>query len=141
MSNQRRWQRNTLLTVLGCEGLGALAGGALLISAPDGHLMDLRTSVMHGAFTDFLTPGICLFTMGALNVLAFISVFRRLRTAWLAAGVASVGMIIWFLVEIAVLRELHWLHVMWGLPVVLAAALTVPLLPGPRRTPRGQSPA
>jgi len=141
MSIQRRWQRNTLLTILGYEGLGALAGGALLIARPDGQLMDIPVGVMHGAFADFLIPGIILFAMGALNVLAFIVVLRRLRGAWLAAGGANVGMIIWFLVEIAILRELHWLHAMWGLPVVLGAIVTVPLLPARRTALPGQSPA
>jgi hypothetical protein len=141
MSMQRRWQRNTLLTVLGYEGLGALAGGATLIAGPDGHLMNMPVAVMHGTFNDFLLPGFILFAMGALNVLAFVVVLRRLRSAWLAAGVANVGMIIWFLVEIAVLRQLHWLHAMWGLPVALGAAVTVPLLPARRPALGGQSPA
>jgi hypothetical protein len=32
-------------------------------------------------------------------------------------------------VEIVILRELHWLHVMWGFPVILGGVAAVPLLP------------
>jgi membrane protease YdiL (CAAX protease family) len=32
-------------------------------------------------------------------------------------------------VEIVVLRELHWLHGMWGLPVLLGAFMALPLIP------------
>jgi len=38
------WQRITLLIVLGYEGLGALAGGSLLVAAPDGRLMEQQTN-------------------------------------------------------------------------------------------------
>jgi hypothetical protein len=36
---------------------------------------------------------------------------------------------VWFFVEIVILRELHWLHVMWGFPVILGLVTAVPLLP------------
>ena len=35
----------------------------------------------------------------------------------------------WFLVEIVILRELHWLHVMWGFPVIAGLVVGLPLLP------------
>lgn len=129
MDEQRRWQRNTLLAVLGYEGLGALAGGGLLIARPDGRLMDMPVAIMHGAFADFLIPGMILFALGVLNVVAFAAVLRRRRAAWLAAALATGGMIVWFLVEIAVLRQLHWLHAMWGLPVLLGGVAAIPLMP------------
>jgi hypothetical protein len=46
---QHRWQRITLLSVLGYEGAGALLGGSLLIAAPDGRVMDMPVDIMHGA--------------------------------------------------------------------------------------------
>jgi len=129
MDEQRRWERNSLLVVLGYEGLGALAGGGLLIARPDGRLMDMPVAIMHGAFADFLIPGMILFALGVLNVVAFAAVLRRRRAAWLAAALATCGMIVWFLVEIAVLRQLHWLHAMWGLPVLLGGIAAIPLMP------------
>jgi hypothetical protein len=126
---QKAWQRIILLVVLGYEGLGSLAGGVLLVASPDGRTMDMPVGLMHGTFRNFLIPGIILFGLGLLSVAAFIAVLRRQRTAWLQAGLALGGLAIWFLVEIIIIRELHWLHVMWGFPVILGIAMALPLLP------------
>lgn len=132
----RRWQRITLLAVLGYEGLGALLGGVLLVAAPDGRYMELPVSLMRGAFRDFLVPGLILFGLGILNVAGFVAVWRRSRADWIGAGLALGGLAVWFFVEIAILRELHWLHVMWGLPVILGILVGAPLLPFRRATTR-----
>jgi hypothetical protein len=129
MRSQRLWERIILLIVLGYEGLGALVGGSLLVAKPDGRLMEMPVGIMHGTFDDFLIPGIILFALGVLNVAAFFFVLRRSRFDWLAAGLAMGGLAIWFVVEIVILRELHWLHAMWGLPVILGGAAALPLLP------------
>jgi hypothetical protein len=126
---QRTWQRITLLTVLGYEGAGGLVGGALLVAKPDGRYMDMPVRIMHGTFQDFLIPGLILFGLGALNVAAFAGVLRRKSWDWIGAGLALGGLAVWFLVEIVILRELHWLHVMWGFPVLLGIVMALPLLP------------
>jgi hypothetical protein len=129
MTIQRTGQRVILLSVLGYEGLGALVGGSLLAAKPDGRYMDIPVGVMHGTFRDFLIPGIILFGLGLLNIAAFIGVLRRVSADWVAAGLAIGGMMVWFFVEIVILRELHWLHVMWGFPVMLGGVMVLPLLP------------
>jgi hypothetical protein len=126
---QRTWQRVVLLAVLGYEGLGGLVGGAFLIGSPDGSAMKIPLAVLHGAFRDFRIPGIILFALGLLNLAAFLAVLRRSRADWLLAGLALGGYAIWFLVEIATVRELVWLHAMWGLPVALGIVVAVPLVP------------
>jgi membrane protease YdiL (CAAX protease family) len=126
---QPTWQRVILLGVLGYEGIGALIGGTLLVAAPDGRFMDMPVDLMHGVFPDFLVPGLILFGLGILNTAAFVAVWRRTRTDWLLAGLALGGLAVWFIVEIAILRELHWLHAMWGLPVLIGGLMVVPLLP------------
>jgi hypothetical protein len=136
MLSQRTWQRIILLVVLGYEGLGALAGGALLVASPDGRYMEMPVGLMHGTFSDFLIPGLILFGLGLLTVAAFVAVLRKHRTAWLQAGLALGGLAIWFLVEIIIIRELHWLHAMWGLPVILGIAAAIPLAPFPAATMR-----
>jgi hypothetical protein len=129
MRPHERWQRITLLTVLGYEGLGGLAGGALLVARPDGSAMSIPLAVLHGVFRDFLIPGVILFGMGLLSVAAFVGVLRRYRWDWLGASLALGGWAVWFFVEIVIVDELVWLHAMWGLPVVLGGAAAVPLLP------------
>jgi len=129
MGSLQKWQRVILLTILGYEGLGALVGGSLLVARPDGHLMDMPVGIMHGTFRDFLIPGIILFGLGLLNVGAFLVVWRKNSASWIAAGLALGGLAVWFFVEIVILRELHWLHVMWGFPVILGILVAAPLLP------------
>src|SRR5262245_10822095 len=129
MAEHKKWQRIVLLTVLGYEGLGALVGGALLVASPDGRYMDMPVAMMHGTFQDFLIPGVILFGLGLLNVAAFFAVLHRSRQDWLWSGLALGGLAVWFFVEIVILRELHWLHVMWGFPVILGGLVAVPLLP------------
>lgn len=123
-----QWPRVILLIILGYEAAGCLVGGSFLIAAPDGNLMDMPVDIMRGAFPDFLIPGILLFGLGILNATAFIAVLRRTAFDWLLALLSLGGLLIWFVVEIIILQELHWLHAMWGLPVVLGLVMTIPLI-------------
>jgi hypothetical protein len=129
---QPTWQRVILLCVLGYEAAGCLSGGGLLIAEPDGRLMDMSVDIMHGFFPDFLIPGLILIGFGILTTAAFVAVLRRTRFDWLLAGLALGGLAVWFLVEIAVLREVHWLHAMWGLPVLAGGLAALPLVPSRR---------
>lgn len=126
---QSKWQRIILLIVLGYEGAGALLGGSLLIAAPDGRFMDMPVHIIHGAFRDFLIPGIILFGLGILNIAAFFTILRRSRFNWAMATLALGGLAIWFWVEIAILQGVHWLHAMWGLPVIVGGLMVLPLVP------------
>lgn len=123
-----KWTRIVLLIVLGYEALGCLAGGTLLAIRPEGSLMDMPVDMMHGTFPDFLIPGIILFGLGILNTIAFRSVILRKQRDWFNTGLALVGLYIWFVVEIIILRDLHWLHAMWGIPVLLGLVAYIPLL-------------
>lgn len=125
---QSTWQRITLLIVLGYEGAGALAGGCLLVAAPDGRIMDMPVNIMHGVFHNFLIPGLILFGLGILTTTAFIAVLRRTRIDWFLSGLALGGLAFWFIVEIAILQEFHWLHAMWGLPVLVGCLVALPLI-------------
>lgn len=125
---QPGWQRITLLSVLGYETAGALSGGFLLVLAPDGRLMDMPVEIMHGFFKDFLMPGFMLIGLGILNAAAFITVLLKNRNGWILSSLALGGLFIWFTVEIIILQEFHWLHAMWGLPVLVGIMVTIPLV-------------
>lgn len=125
---QPNWQRIILLSIIGYEAVGCLLGGSLLIASPDGRFMEMPVALMQGVFRDFLIPGIILFGLGILNTLAFIKVLRRSSSDWFMAGLALGGLYIWFVVEIIILQELHWLHAMWGLPVLFGWIVTIPLI-------------
>lgn len=121
------WQRIILLIVLGYEGAGSLAGGTLLIIAPDGKLMDMQVDIIHGIFPDFLIPGFILLGLGILNTTAFIAVLFRNRFDWLLSLLGLGGLVIWFITEIIILREVHWLHAMWGIPVLVGCLAAFPM--------------
>lgn len=127
--SQSKWQRIILLFVLGYEGAGALVGSILLIAAPDGRLMNMPVTIMHGTFPDFMVPGILLFVLAIINIIAFFAVLRRTSWGLIMAVTALLGMLIWFWIEIAILQALHWLHAMWGLPVVIGALAVLPSIP------------
>jgi hypothetical protein len=126
-------KRIILLFVLALEGLGGISGGGLLVAAPDGRYMKMPVEIMHGAFPDFFIPGLILTGMGILTSAAFIAVLLRSKIDWLLAGLALVGFAIWFSVEILVLRELHWLHIVWGTPVLIGIWAALPLIPEERK--------
>ena len=123
-----KWQRVTLLIVLAYEALGCLIGGTLLVASPNGKYMDMPVEIMHGAYPDFFLPGIILFGLGVLKFYAFISLLKKTLLDWFMVGLALGGLIIWFVVEIIILQELHWLHAMWGLPVLLGWVFAIPLI-------------
>jgi hypothetical protein len=89
----------------------------------------MPVDIMHGTFKNFLVPGITLFALGILTTAAFFAVLRRRRFDWLMAALALFGLITWFWIEIAILQGVHWLHAMWGLPVVAGLLVTAPLVP------------
>jgi len=122
------WQQIILLVILGYEAAGCLLGGTLLVLAPDGRYMEMPVEMMHGTFRDFRIPGMILFALGILNTIGFVSVIRKLASDWLWTGLSLGGLFIWFIVEIIILDELHWLHAMWGLPVMLGWVFAIPLI-------------
>lgn len=126
--DQPGWQRIILLSVLGYETAGAVSGGILLALAPDGRLMDMDVEIMNGFFNDFLMPGLILIGFGILNAIAFITVLMKNRISWIFSVLALGGLVVWFTVEIIILQEFHWLHAMWGLPVILGCWMTALLI-------------
>lgn len=132
--DQPKWQRIMLLCVLGYETAGAFSGGILLALAPDGRLMDMPVEIMHGFFKDFLVPGFMLIGLGVLNAAAFITVLLRKRDGWFFSGLALGGLFIWFTTEIIILQDVHWLHAVWGLPVVLGCLMIISLIPYKHKT-------
>jgi len=115
------WPRVVVICVSGYEALGCLAGGTRLIVAPDGCLMNMPASIMHGTFDNFLWPGVILLCLGLINTYAFITLLLKRNKAWLWSALAMGALAIWFWAETAIILELHWQHAIWGLPVIAGA--------------------
>jgi hypothetical protein len=106
-------------------GIGAIAGGAALVRAPDGSGMGFETSILQGSpFPDFLVPGLILgglFGIGSLAVA--VAGIRRARLAPFLAFAIGCAQMIWIGVQVAIIRELSFLHpTMFALGLVIAGA-------------------
>lgn len=86
-------------------GVGAIAGGLVLIVAPRGEIMPLPLSALAGSpFETYLGPGLILFTVLGLGPLVAARLaWGRHPLAPLAAFVVGVALLIWVAVEIAII--------------------------------------
>ena len=106
-------------------GLGALAGGVALVARPDGSVMHFDVAILAGSpFADFTIPGLILgglFGVGSLAVA--VLGFYRSRLAPFIAFAIGVGQMIWIVIQLAIIKELSFLHpTMFGIGLIIAAA-------------------
>lgn len=106
-------------------GLGALAGGLALVSAPDGSVMHMDVALLAGSpFADYTVPGLIL--GGLFGVSSFVVAgmgLAHVRIApFLAFGIGCAQMI-WITVELAIIQELSFLHpTFFGVGLVIAVS-------------------
>ncbi len=115
------------LILLALLGVGALGGGVALVAKPDGSVMHFDPALLAGSpFSDFLVPGMILgglFGIGSFVVIA-LGLLHVPLTPFLAFALGC-GQMIWITVELAVIRELSFLHPTFflvGLAIALASA-------------------
>jgi hypothetical protein len=106
-------------------GLGAFAGGFALAAQPDGGVMGFSVALLAGSpFTDFFVPGLILgglFGLGSFVVVA-LGLLRSRFAPFLAFAI-GVGQMIWIVVELAIIREVSFLHpVCFGIGLVIATS-------------------
>jgi hypothetical protein len=106
-------------------GVGAIAGGAALVAAPDGSVMHFDKTILAGSpFPDFLLPGLILgglFGVGSLVVA--VAGIRRARLAPFFAFAIGCAQMIWIVVQLSIIKELSFLHpTMFAIGLVIAAA-------------------
>ena len=100
--------------------------GLLMISNPDGGIMNLPLGILNGTpFRNFLIPGILLTTIvGGVNLLAvFYNMQRHVnRYNWsMAGGIMISGCIV---VQMILIHAAHWLHFLYlgiGILIILLA--------------------
>jgi hypothetical protein len=104
-------------------GLTALWGGLELVWRPDGSLVGLPFSLLERtAFRDFLVPGLLLAGfVGGINALAGVLLLRRHPRADSEAMVSGAVLATWIIVEVLLIRHVHWLH---GVYLTLGLAIS-----------------
>ena len=145
-----RVAEGVLIGVLLLEGVLALGGGAMLVAAPSGALLQMPAEWLQGTpFGSYLIPGLLLGM--ALGLLPLASVFALWRlpsvpalrgveralgmdAAWLAAFVSGVGILIWIVAQYAMVRMFHPMQAF--IFALGAAIVLLALLPAVRRAHR-----
>jgi hypothetical protein len=124
-------------------GLGAVAGGATLMLAPDGSIMSMPLSMLeHSPFPNFFLPGALLFTfVGIYPVMVayclwkrpswrwpnLFNPFKQFHWSWAASLAAGVVVIVWILAEVAFLGTatlIHYLYLGWGIVIIVVSLLS-----------------
>jgi len=119
-------------------GLGALAGGGVLMAVPDGSIMQMPLSMLkYSPFPNYLIPGAILFTvLGIYPVVVAYSLLRRpawrwpeelnpvkrLHWSWAASLAAGVILVLWITAQVLLIRSVAFLHVLyfvWGWVLIL----------------------
>lgn len=104
----------------------AIVSGALLVSYPDGSLLNLSINLLKETpFRNFLLPGILLtVVVGGTNLVAIIFNMQThpLRYDWAIAGaIVTIG---WIVIQMLLLSLTHWLHIVYliiGILMILLA--------------------
>lgn len=93
-------------------GVGALAGGVVLVTDPSGSTMHWNLSMLQGSpFADFLVPGLILgglFGVGSFVVAAMG--LARFRIAPFLAFAIGCAQMIWIVAELAIIGQFSFLH-------------------------------
>ena len=135
--------KNILIFLLAILGLGAIFGGSILMISPSGKLFGMPLSMLKNSpFTNFLIPGIILFTiLGLIPIGLVFALIKRPRSkfaellnfytdmywAWTYCIYIAFALIIWIQVEMSFLRAVHWSHTLYMFFAILI--LFVALLP------------
>lgn len=105
-------------------GVSALYGGLALVRNPRDDPLGMPLEWLDGTpFRDYLLPGLVLGSVfGVGSFLVLFGVGRRRPWAWLAAVALGVAQVSWIVVQIAFLRKIQPLHLVYGgLGVALTA--------------------
>ncbi|HEY1168208.1 MAG TPA: hypothetical protein VGE81_04400 [Candidatus Limnocylindrales bacterium] len=111
--------------LLALLGVMATAGGAALMSKPDGSVMQMPLSMLDGSpFPDFLVPGLILGGLFGLGSFAVAVLgLRHWRIAPFLAFAIGCGQMIWIVVELAIIKSLSILHpICFGIGLAIAVA-------------------
>jgi len=93
-------------------GAGAIAGGIQLILVPDGSGMSMSTEILSKSpFTNFLIPGITLFTViGLGNLFGAWFSLKNKRSAGIYGSIMGATLISWMLIQIILIGWGIWLQ-------------------------------
>ncbi len=94
-----------LVALLLFQGVSGIGGGAALVAAPDGSVLQMPISALAGSpFENFLIPGLTLLiVLGVVPVVVAIGLLQRHEWAWRVSALIGASLIVFIIVEIAVI--------------------------------------
>jgi hypothetical protein len=121
-------------------GIGATAGGGMLILKPDGSLLGMDPQWLdHSPFNDYLIPGLLLFTMGGLLPLFScvglllkpgwkwantLNIYSNRHWAWTYSLYSGIIVITWITVQL-IMTQYFWLQLVMIFTGLLIIVLTL----------------
>lgn len=97
----RRWLAASLLILV---SLNALAAGYAFVADPTGATLGIPQDWLDASpFADYLVPGILLAGLGLLYAFAAFRQLRRAADAWFWTGLSGGAMVVWILVQVAMM--------------------------------------
>ncbi len=118
--------KTILFILVSFIALTSTISGLLMISYPNGEIMDLSLTLLDKTpFKNFLVPGILLTVLvGGVNLLAVFYNMQRhaSRYNWAIAGAVMISG--WIIVQMILIEAAHWLHFLYlgiGILIILLA--------------------
>lgn len=107
-----------LLTIalLFFNGLSGIAGGVALITDPSGNVIAMPVSMLaYSPFTNFLIPGLLLFTLNGLSslLIAWATIRKKAKYPLLITG-QGITSLIWIVTQVFMIRAVVSLHYIYG---------------------------
>lgn len=107
-------------------GIGAMAGGLAAITNPVAPLGISVETLKNSPFSNFLIPGIILFTIiGIGNVFSAIMFGLKLKLQGYLSSIFSFALVIWIIVQCIMLRSIMFLHVLFLTIGLIQAVLSM----------------
>jgi len=120
--NKRPGSVPALLILTAIQAIGAIAGGVGLVRDPINNI-GMPLSMLDGSpFKDYLIPGlILLVVVGLFPLFVLAGLLRRWKPAWWLAIASGGGLVIWIIVEVALLGFVPQPGAGIGLQIAMAA--------------------
>ena len=127
-----------LLVLLTFQGLSGIAGGFGLVADPSGSSLGLPLDWLEGSiFANYFAPGIVLLTvLGVLPLLSVAGLWLRSDRSHIAAAALGALLLIWLVVEVAVIGYQPWPPFQAVYSVVGIAIISLALTPAVRNAVR-----
>jgi hypothetical protein len=110
-------------------GIGAVAGGLAAITNPQAPFGMTLEPLKNSPFSNYLIPGMILFTVMGVGNLASAFMFRfKLKFQGYLSSVFSWALVIWIIVQCVMLKAVVFLHVLFFTIGLIQAVLSMAIL-------------